>query len=117
MRTIILTAACSLLLATGVAGAQQAPAMHQGHLDQLDTNKSGGVSKAEYQAFMNAAFTQIDANGDGFISQGEVTKTLTANQFTTLDANKDGRVSKKEFMSQVMKDFAAADRGGDGQLK
>lgn len=117
MRKFILTAACGVIFGSGIAVAQQAPAIHEGHLNQIDTNKSGGVSKAEYQTFMTAAFTKIDVNGDGSMTQSEVTKVLTADQLSSMDANKDGSVSRDEFMRQVMKDFASADRGGDGQLK
>ena len=117
MKKIILAAACGLLFGTGVVSAQQGSAMHEGHLNHLDTDKSGGVSTAEYQTFMTAAFTKIDANGDGSISQSETTNMLKADQFAALDANRDGRVSRDEFMTRVMKDFASADRGSDGQLK
>ena len=116
MKKLILTAACAAIFGTGTALAQQTPAIHEGHLNQIDTDKSGGVSKAEYQTFMQAAFAKIDANGDGFIRQDEVKSILTADQFSSLDANKDGRVSQTEFMTQTMKDFASADRDGNGQL-
>ncbi|PSJ60529.1 EF-hand domain-containing protein [Kumtagia ephedrae] len=117
MKKLALTAACVVFLGNGIATAQQAPAMHEGQLNQLDTDKSGGVSKAEYQTFMSAAFSKIDASGDGSISQDEVAKMLTPDQFSSMDANGDKRVSRSEFMGQVMKDFAGADRAGDGQLK
>ena len=117
MKKLVLTAACCLLLGNGIAAAQQSPAMNEGQLNQLDSDKSGSVSKAEYQTFMTAAFTKIDANGDGSISVTEVTKILTPDQFSAMDGNGDKRVSRSEFMRQVMKDFAGADRSGDGQLK
>ena len=117
MHKIILAAAVTLLTGTGLATAQEAPAMYEGHLDQLDTNNDEGVSQEEYQTFMTAAFAQLDSNGDGVLVQSEVAQVLTPEQFAALDANGDGRASRDEFLNQVMSDFARADRGGDGHLK
>ncbi|MFC6487479.1 EF-hand domain-containing protein [Nitratireductor sp. GCM10026969] len=117
MHKVILTAAITLLTGAGLAAAQQAPAMHEGHLNQLDTNSDGGVSQEEYRIFMTESFARLDSNGDGFLVEAEVTEVLTPEQFAALDANGDGRASRDEFMNQVMRDFAAADRGGDGHLR
>jgi hypothetical protein len=117
MQKTILATAVSLLLGSSLAIAQQAPAMHEGHLNQLDRDKNGGVSRAEYQAFMTASFAKLDSNGDGIFVQSEVANVLTPEQLSSLDANRDGRLSRNEFMDQVMEDFASADRGGDGHLK
>jgi hypothetical protein len=118
-RTIlaILAGAVTLLAGTGLTAAQEAPAMHEGHLNQLDTNNDGGVSQEEYQTFMIAAFARLDSNGDGVLVQSEVAEVLTPEQFAAVDANGDGRVSREEFMNQVMRDFSTADRGGDGHLR
>jgi hypothetical protein len=79
--------------------------------------RNGGVSRAEYQAFMTDSFSKLDTNGDRVLVESEVAKVLTPKQLSSLDANKDGRASRNEFMNQVMKDFASADRGGNGHLK
>jgi len=117
MKKYILVAAISLLGASGSALAQQDQSMTEGHLNQVDTDKSGGVSKAEYQSFMNAAFAKLDANGNGSLSATETSKVLTPAQFSSLDGNGNGSVDKQEFIAQVMKDFASADKSGDGELK
>lgn len=117
MRNIVLAAAIAVLGANGVAFAQQGQQLSEGHLNQVDTDKSGGVSKGEYQTFMTAAFAKLDANGNGTLTVEETSQVLTPAQFSTLDANGNGAVDRKEFMAQVMKDFAAADRSGDGELK
>lgn len=116
MHKTILAAALTLLAGTGLAIAQ-APAMHEGHLDPIDTNDDGGVSQREYRTFMAESFTRIDGNGDGVLVQSEVAEVLSPEQFAAVDANGDGRVSRDEFMQQVMSDFASADRGGDGHLR
>lgn len=117
MRKYILVAAIGVFSATGFAMAQQAQSMNEGQLNQLDADKSGGVSKAEYEVFMTAAFAKLDANGNGTLTIEETSQVLTPAQFAALDANGNGSVDKKEFMAQVMKDFASADKGGDGELK
>jgi hypothetical protein len=117
MHKTILATAVTLLVGSGLAIAQQAQSMHEGHLNQLDRNKNGGVSRAEYQTFMTAGFARLDSNGDGVLVESEGANVLTPEQLSSLDVNRDGRVSRNEFMTQVMKDFASADRGGDGQLK
>jgi Ca2+-binding EF-hand superfamily protein len=117
MHKTILATAVTLLVGSGLAIAQQAQSMHEGHLNQVDTNNDGGVSRAEYQTFMTTGFARLDGNGDGVLVESEVANVLTPDQFSSLDANNDGRVSRNEFMDQVMEDFASADRGGDGQLK
>lgn len=65
MHKTILAAAVTLLAGTGLTAAQQAPAMHEGHLNQLDTDNDGGVSQGEYQTFMTESFAKLDRNGDG----------------------------------------------------
>jgi hypothetical protein len=117
MHKTILATAVTLLVGSSLAIAQQAPAMQEGHLNQLDKDKNGGVSRAEYQAFMTDSFSKLDTNGDRVLVESEVANVLTPKQLSSLDANNDGRASRNEFMNQVMKDFASADRGGDGHLK
>ena len=109
--------ACTLaLLLAGPALAQDAPALHEGHLNTLDAEQSGSVSQAEYQSFMQDAFATLDANGDGVLVESEASVVLSPEQFGQTDANRDGRVTRQEFMNQVMGDFAAGDRDRDGQL-
>ena len=117
MRKFITVTAVCLFAATGFASAQQGQTMYEGHVTQLDSDKNGGVSKAEYQTFMTQAFVKLDANGNGTLTIEETSKVLTPAQFATLDANSNGAVDQKEFLTQVMKDFASADQSADGELK
>lgn len=91
--------------------------MSREHFDQLDTNKDGVVSRAEYQQFMEGAFTKLDTDGNGMLSKEEAGAVLTPEQFNNVDADKNGQLSRKEFMTQVMADFDRHDRNGDGQLQ
>ncbi|WP_353645192.1 EF-hand domain-containing protein [Mesorhizobium sp. WSM2239] len=117
MHKTILATAATLLVGSSQAFAQQAQPMHEGHLNQIDTNDDGGVSRAEYQTFMTTSFARLDGNRDGVLVESEVADVLTPEQLSSLDSNRDGRVSRNEFMNQVMRDFASADRRRDGYLK
>ncbi|KXF74862.1 hypothetical protein ATN84_21790 [Paramesorhizobium deserti] len=115
MKSIIATMVSALLVCTGAAMAQEA--MYKGQQDHIDADKSGEVSRQEYQAFMTNAFGKLDADKNGSLSQAETANILTADQFAATDANGDGRVSKDELMNRVMQDFSAADKNGDGSLQ
>jgi len=114
MRNIFIGTFSAVMLMTAAAGAQQ---ISEGHLDAIDTDNNGAVSRAEYEAFMSSAFTTLDTNGNGSLSAAEAAKVLSPEQFATVDTNKNGRISRDEFMQQVMKDYAAADKNGDGSLR
>lgn len=111
MRTMILIAAA---LSLGTAAFAQD--LTSGHLAAIDVNGDGVVDKAEFDAFVAAAFDKLDANKDGYITVKEGTAVITPEQFAAINANKDGGVSREEFTAQVLKDFAAADKDGNGVL-
>lgn len=108
----VMTCHCTLAFAQAQSGA-----MHEGHKNQLDTNKDGQVQRSEYQAFMRAAFAGLDKNKNGVLERSEAQMVLSADQFAATDTNSNGSVSQTEFMNRVMADFAAADRSGDGKLQ
>ena len=117
MKHTLFASVFGLLLGSGVVAAQDAPALHEGHLSHLDTDENGTLSRAEYETFMANAFSKLDQDDDGHLTQHDVSSILTADQFAATDANGDDRVSRDEFMAQVMQDFQAADRTGDGHLQ
>jgi Ca2+-binding EF-hand superfamily protein len=91
----------------------------------LDQNRDGKVSLAEYLAFFKAdspqrrqfleyEFRKYDRNGDGFITYEEHGAPLTLkDEFRALDKNRDGKVSRYEFL-QGEKLFRSLDRNHDG---
>ncbi len=117
MNKAVLVAAFVACQCTLSFAQAQTAAIHQGHKDQLDTNKDGTVQRGEYQTFMAAAFTGLDKNKDGRLSKPEVGTILTVEQFSATDGDANGSISQAEFMNRVMADFAAADRSGDGALQ
>lgn len=92
---------------------------------ELDQNRDGQVSLAEYLAFFREGspmrrrnieyeFRKYDRNGDGFITREEhFTPVTLADQFRALDTNRDGRVSRDEFLDADII-FQALDRNHHG---
>lgn len=96
--------------------AAQAQPITTGDLQALDTDGNGKVNQAEFDAFLDAAFAKLDANGDGYITVKEATVVMTPEQFAAANANGDGGLSRQEFKVAAQKDFTAADSDGDGLL-
>lgn len=95
--------------------AEQIP-LNQGHLEALDKNGDGAVSKAEYNSFADFAFEKMDRNKDSVLSPDEVDDHLIGDAFDMLDNDADGSVSEDEFLLQMNEDFATSDQDGDGVL-
>jgi Ca2+-binding EF-hand superfamily protein len=101
-------------------------------LMRYDTNKDGVVDRAEWKAGQEARFKQLDANGDGKLTQEELFARTPADgdsvvpsdrqaqrqtsYFQLLDADKDGFVSLAEFMVQADRNFARCDLNNDGRI-
>lgn len=121
MKKLLPLALVAVMAAPFAASAQNAAAQVQPltreHFDELDKDKSGTVSRAEYQSFMENSFILLDVDGDGKLTLVEASRVLTPEQFSSVDANRDGTISRDEFMTQVMKDFDRYDYNKDGQLQ
>jgi EF-hand domain pair/EF hand len=101
-------------------------------LMRYDTNKDGVVDRAEWKAAQEARFKQLDANGDGKLTQDELFARTPATgnsvlptdrqaqrqstYFQLLDADKDGVVTFAEFMAQADRNFARCDLNKDGRI-
>ncbi len=101
-------------------------------LMRYDTNKDGAVDRAEWKAAQEARFKQLDANGDGKLTQDELFARTPAignsvlptdrqaqrqsTYFQLLDADKDGVVTLAEFMAQADRNFARCDINKDGRI-
>src|SRR5690606_26632331 len=73
--------------------------------EQVDTDKSGDLSKAEMQAAAEARFDAADTNGDGVLTREEA------------DAARKAMHEKMEAQrGDPAKRFARADANGDGKL-
>ena len=108
-----------LLVAATAAQAQQAapqPDLTPEHFAQLDRNKSGGITKDEYEQFMRESFQKMDKDGNQRLTPNETVEVITTEQFGVVDANKDGTITLDEFIEHVMRDFDRYDYDKDGKL-
>lgn len=125
----------ALALVAGSAGAANASndttsraarraEFQQRLLDQIDTNRDGVVSRAEYQAWVDARFARLDSNGDGRVDANEIAASpqvaqrvqKRAERFVNrYDTSGTGNVSKADFEAKEMARFDRLS-GGSGTL-
>ncbi|KKL61137.1 hypothetical protein LCGC14_2198300, partial [marine sediment metagenome] len=68
IRTNMKIAALSGLLALGGAAAFAQQSGGQNPFQQLDADGNGEITQAEFQAHAEARFAKVDADGDGFVT-------------------------------------------------
>lgn len=71
IRTNMKIAALSGLLAVGAVAATAQPS-GQDRFQQLDADGNGAITQAEFQAHAEARFAKVDADGDGFVTGEEL---------------------------------------------
>ena len=108
--------AVPVLLAFGLPAFAQQPALNESHLNALDSDGDGAISKTEFDAFSVFAFEKMDTDGNSVLSPDEVDDHVVGDAFDMLDNDGNGTVSEDEFMLQMNEDFTAADTDGDGIL-
>lgn len=96
--------------------AAQQVSLNEGHLNALDKNGDGEISKSEYDTFSGFAFEKMDKDGNNALSPDEVDDHLIGDAFDMLDDDGNGTVSADEFSTQMDEDFNASDKDGDGIL-
>lgn len=106
----------TVLIASAGAVAAADAGLNAGHVAALDKNGDGAISNAEYSAFSNYAFEQMDTNKDGTLSANEISPHLSADSFDQLDKSGNGAVTPDEFSNQMQADFETADTDSDGVL-
>lgn len=90
--------------------------------DRVDVNGDDGISRAELRDQKLARWTQIDRNGDGYLSEEDFPATAARRARTqlaaiaSLDTDGDGRISKGEFLDGPTPLFDQADRNANGVL-
>jgi Ca2+-binding EF-hand superfamily protein len=72
IRTNMKIAALSGLLALGGAAAFAQQNGDQNPFQQLDADGNGEITQAEFQAHAEARFAKVDADGDGFVTAEEM---------------------------------------------
>ena len=88
-------------------------------------HKSAEAQLAEYKKEREAAFTKLDANGDGSVSKAEFDEKAPMPKIKDIDTkpfldrfdkNKDGAISKDEFRAPTMANFDKMDLNKDGTV-
>ncbi len=94
-------------------------------LKNLDADRDGAVSAAEFAKEQQERFTKRDINKDGKLDATEVVATRGGKMNTgdrsdrlmkRYDANADDRVTREEFDAGQKAWFAKRDKDGDGKL-
>ncbi|MGB0658570.1 MAG: EF-hand domain-containing protein [Mangrovicoccus sp.] len=100
----------------------------QAMLTEMDSNKDGDVTQAEFDAFRAARFSEIDADGNGTVSAEELSahrlnqmqdriETGSKIMVLRLDADKDGVLSADELQSgRKIGAFQRLDANNDGTV-
>lgn len=73
--------------------------------------EKGPVTRANFEANLNARFTKQDTNGDSFIASDEAKHPRMIGKF---DSDGDGKVSLEEYRKGALARFDAADADKDG---
>ena len=108
--------AVSMIAVFAAPATAQQVSMNESHLNALDKDGDGAISKTEYDAFTGFAFEKMDRNKDSVIAPDELDDHLIGDAFQMLDDDDNGSISEAEFMLHMEEDFKAADQDGDGVL-
>jgi len=82
-------------------------------IESLDQQRNDPEFKKVFLKYANQCFGVLDFNGDGYLSEDELTNTFVAigvqdtsfvhSAFEYIDLNKDGKLSVKEFSNAYLK--------------
>ena len=89
------------------------------HFEELDANKDGSLSQAEFLAKGEAHFAQADTNKDGKLTKEERQAAHAAHmkeRFAKKDKNGDGKLSKDELGRMPEEFQKRLDTNGDGAI-
>lgn len=125
----------SAILAASVAPVAMAKGMGDHgpmlrlNFDEIDGDKDGKITAAEFATFRTAEFAKADTNSDGQISADEMAARhiaeataraaeMSARMIERMDGNADGQISPEEMEQgpRPVSLFERADTDGDGAL-
>jgi len=97
-------------------------AARQRFFDKIDTNHDGVVSRAEYQAWVDARFAKLDPQGTGSVDAAQIAASPAAAArvqkraeafVKRYDTSGSGSVSKADFEAREMARFDRLSGGAD----
>ena len=101
-----------------IAGAETASAQSKIEIQQMDRNRDGIVTRAEWQG-PDGAFRLHDTNKDGVLSGNEVWDANRGNnrvdRFRDFDVNNDGVITRNEWHDTYVP-FRTLDRNRDNRI-
>jgi Ca2+-binding EF-hand superfamily protein len=106
----------------GAARAARRAEMQQRFFDKIDTNHDGVISRAEYQAWVDARFARLDPNGTDSVTAADVAASPAATEraqkksdgfIKRYDTSGTGAVTKAEFEAKEMAHFDRMSGGAD----
>ena len=103
-----------ILIAALATTCIAAPALAGEEWKNVDANKDGAVTKAEFDAGVKAGWDRKDKDGNGQLSQAE-TGEMTAS-WKDADADKDGQISAAEYKAKRELSFVRLDKDGNGTI-
>jgi EF hand len=97
---------------------------------ELDRDKDGVASHAEFMQHRDDQFARLDTNGDGFIDHDEYVaarppknvslspqaRAMREARFRRISTGGSGKISKAEWSAESERLFAASDANKDGSL-
>lgn len=103
--------------------------MHRLNFQEIDGDKDGKITVAEFAAFRTAEFAKVDTSSDGQISADEMAARhiaeatvraaeMSARMIERMDGDADGQISPEEMEQgpRLVSMFERADTDGDGAL-
>jgi hypothetical protein len=116
VKSLKITAAAAVALATFVGAACAEMAGNEVVFVRTDTNGDYSLSKAEVLQISIEQFVMADSDGDGLLEKEEAGELAADAEFSDNDSSKDGSLSIDEMIEEKLADFASIDANGDGLL-
>ncbi len=116
--TAIIISLGSIVLAVHCGDKESQKPTAERVLKNLDKNKDGKISKAEWLQPLKTRFAKADKDKNDVLNEAEIKAShiRTKEQLKKLDTNHDNKLSKQEHLDPRIKRFNRFDKNKDGFL-